>query len=266
MKNKIPPISVDKFFEQYKVDIEDTEVNYLEFFSKTIADIKKMAIGPYFSYIFNNIKMRRSWVSENIEQFTPYSKEEWLNSDSNFCLNLFHPDDAFYLLGAFDFAHKMGSSILASTKKSEICFNFYGRMLNYEGNYRWILLQSPQQYFNNNNQLEAVLVVITDLSHFQIKSMPLLSMMDHRKKEMQYFKHFRQGRAEIDIKRPNITKREKEVLTLMAKGFNTPQIAEELSISYHTVERHKDNLRAKTKTKTAAELIAYTMAHSLLLL
>lgn len=45
----------------------------------------------------------------------------------------------------------------------------------------------------------------------------------------------------IDI--PVITRREKEILQLMAQGDNTPIIAEKLFISYHTVQNHKRNLR-----------------------
>ncbi|MDG4654761.1 response regulator transcription factor [Chryseobacterium arthrosphaerae] len=68
----------------------------------------------------------------------------------------------------------------------------------------------------------------------------------------------------MDIEKPKITKREKDILNLMAQGFNSPEIAEKLFLSYHTVENHKRNLRKKTNTKTSAELIAYTMNHSLL--
>ncbi|HIC8645907.1 LuxR C-terminal-related transcriptional regulator [Elizabethkingia meningoseptica] len=265
MKNKIPPITPEKFYDFYKVDSDDATKNYLEFFSDTIEHLKRMAIGPYFSYIFNTVEMRRTWVSDNIDKFTPYSKEDWLNSDSKFFINLIHPDDIFYLLGAFEFAGKIGFNIAASDQKKEIYFNYYSRMIDPQGEYRWILIQSPLQYFNADHQSEAALVVITDLSHFKISSMPLLSIMDHHNHEMQYFKHFDQKMTEIEMKRPNITKREKEILGLMAQGLNSPQIAEKLSISYHTVERHKENLRAKTNAKTAAELIAYTMTHSLLL-
>ncbi|HIC8645908.1 LuxR C-terminal-related transcriptional regulator [Elizabethkingia meningoseptica] len=266
MKNKIPPIDAQQYYDFYKVDSDAIEKNYLDVFSDTIDSMKKFAVGPYFCYISNNIKMRIPWVSDNVDQFTPYSKEEWLDSDSQFFMNLFHPDDIFYLLGAFEFASKFGLSLLTSNKKNEMYFNFYSRMINPKGEYRWILLQSPQQCTTSNHQAEAALVVITDLSHFQISSMPLLSIIDHHKKEIQYFKHFDQEAAEIEMKRPNITKREKEILKLMAQGLKSPQIAEKLSISYHTVERHKDNLRGKTNSKTAAELIAYTMTHSLLLL
>ena len=70
------------------------------------------------------------------------------------------------------------------------------------------------------------------------------------------------GLTQINI--AAISKREHEVLTLMAKGLNSPQIAEKLFLSYHTVEKHKRNLRQKTSTKTSAELINYVWSNNLL--
>jgi DNA-binding CsgD family transcriptional regulator len=50
----------------------------------------------------------------------------------------------------------------------------------------------------------------------------------------------------------------------MVKGLNTPQIAAALNISYNTVENHKRNIRAKTNTKTSAELIHFVMNNNML--
>ena len=50
----------------------------------------------------------------------------------------------------------------------------------------------------------------------------------------------------------------------MIRGFNTPQISQQLFISYYTVENHKRNLRKKTQTKTSSELIAFIIKYNLL--
>ena len=44
---------------------------------------------------------------------------------------------------------------------------------------------------------------------------------------------------------PVLTRREKEVLQLLQKGLNGPQIAEKLFISPYTVETHRKNLLQK---------------------
>lgn len=52
-----------------------------------------------------------------------------------------------------------------------------------------------------------------------------------------------------------ITSREKEVLSLVAEGFSTKQIADKLDISARTVESHRVNLLKKLKVNNTAELI-----------
>ncbi|GEM_PF-6439406 len=39
-------------------------------------------------------------TSENIEEFTPFRKEDWIGSGINFFINLFHPLDKEYLMAA----------------------------------------------------------------------------------------------------------------------------------------------------------------------
>jgi DNA-binding CsgD family transcriptional regulator len=52
-----------------------------------------------------------------------------------------------------------------------------------------------------------------------------------------------------------ITPKEKEILTLLSRGLSTRQIAASLSISYHTVESHRKNLRMKFDAKNSSELM-----------
>lgn len=52
-----------------------------------------------------------------------------------------------------------------------------------------------------------------------------------------------------------ITPREKEVLTLVAGGHSTKQIADKLGISIRTVETHRINMLKKLEVNNSAELI-----------
>jgi DNA-binding NarL/FixJ family response regulator len=52
-----------------------------------------------------------------------------------------------------------------------------------------------------------------------------------------------------------ISAREKEVLELVAKGFSTKHIADQLGISFRTVESHRINMLKKLKVSNSAELI-----------
>jgi DNA-binding NarL/FixJ family response regulator len=51
-----------------------------------------------------------------------------------------------------------------------------------------------------------------------------------------------------------LTPREREVLSLVAEGWTSKDIAEELEVSTRTVEAHRSNLSAKLGTRSVAEL------------
>ncbi|PRD47939.1 response regulator [Sphingobacterium haloxyli] len=54
---------------------------------------------------------------------------------------------------------------------------------------------------------------------------------------------------------PVITRREKEVLSLIAEGFTSSQIADKLFISTHTVDSHRKNLMEKFNTNSIAAVV-----------
>lgn len=61
-----------------------------------------------------------------------------------------------------------------------------------------------------------------------------------------------------------LSKREIEVLSLIAEGFTNLEIAEKLFMSRRTVEGHRQNLLEKTSTKNTATLIRYAIRHELI--
>lgn len=60
-----------------------------------------------------------------------------------------------------------------------------------------------------------------------------------------------------------LTEREREVLHLIALGNTTPEIAEGLSISPHTVQTHRDHIMEKLNLHRKADLIRYAVRKGL---
>ena len=63
----------------------------------------------------------------------------------------------------------------------------------------------------------------------------------------------------LSLDHPELTEREREVLTLMVRGHKNAQIAEQLKIKSKTVESHRTNLMKKLGLKTLPELTMYAM-------
>ncbi len=63
---------------------------------------------------------------------------------------------------------------------------------------------------------------------------------------------------------PTITRREKEVLELIAQGLTNPEIAEKIFISVNTVDTHRKNLLMKLEAKNTADLVRLGFKYELI--
>lgn len=62
----------------------------------------------------------------------------------------------------------------------------------------------------------------------------------------------------------NLTKRELEVLTLIAQEYTNPDIAEKLFLSTETVNSHRKNILRKLDVKNTAGLVKYALQHGII--
>lgn len=63
---------------------------------------------------------------------------------------------------------------------------------------------------------------------------------------------------------PGLSRREKDIAMLLSKGKQTQEIADELFLSFLTVQTHRRNILQKYKTKNVAELITLLLKNNLL--
>jgi two-component system response regulator NreC len=61
----------------------------------------------------------------------------------------------------------------------------------------------------------------------------------------------------------DLSKREVEVLGLIALGHTNAEIAEQLHLSMRTVETHRSHIQQKLLLSTRAELVSYALEHGL---
>lgn len=67
-------------------------------------------------------------------------------------------------------------------------------------------------------------------------------------------------KAQLDTK---LSEREMEVLRLIADNLQTEEIAQQLHLSPCTVNRHRENMKAKLKLRSVAELVNYWRENNL---
>jgi two-component system response regulator NreC len=71
-----------------------------------------------------------------------------------------------------------------------------------------------------------------------------------------------EGRARRRAPAPDgLTSREREVLALIAAGYRNRDIAQQLSLSHKTIEKHRSSLMRKLNLRTVAAVAAYAVAN-----
>ncbi len=259
------PLTTENFVAIAKSDKDLGITDYETYFATQIKEAPNFAIGPYYWFIGDNAKLLITVASENIGELSPFSKAEWENKPPTFLVENLHPEDSFYVLSALQLALEKIVNLPAE-RQSDVRINVYARMLNAQKEYRWVLIQMPGLYVNNENKTTCGLMMVTDLTHFNFEQRPILMTVTDRVNNKNEYFHIAAGeQLKLEsVSLPNITRREQEMVQLIMKGLNTPQIAAAVNISYHTVENHKRNLRRKTGTKTTAELVHYVITNNLL--
>ena len=81
--------------------------------------------------------------------------------------------------------------------------------------------------------------------------------------------HFSSSIAKVLVESPvragneKLTTREQVILSYIAQGNSSKEIARKLNISFRTVEAHRRNIKAKLNIDSLAELVRYAVNHGL---
>ncbi|SOD83064.1 response regulator [Spirosoma fluviale] len=72
-------------------------------------------------------------------------------------------------------------------------------------------------------------------------------------------KQFSNHADDIFLKKYKLSPREVEIIRLIKDGLSSPQIAEKINLSQHTVDTHRKNIHAKLNISTVADLVRFAI-------
>lgn len=177
------------------------------------------------------------------------SSSERINSETHY--NNIHPDDLAFVLETDNLLYSYFSKMDFNDKKNfKLVYDF--RTRNIEGFYVRHMHQCIAIEPDKNGKTWLTLVI----SH-------LLSNSDNNKKPQRHLINFKTGKLHLfnEIDEPNqnltITKREKEILSLIGRGYDSINISDKLNISINTVNNHRQNILRKTKTENTNQAVLY---------
>ena len=214
-------------------------------------------VGNYYYYIFDVKNSCFRYISPEIEKVLGYPAE---SVTVEFFFSKIHPEDQPKLLN-YEAEIVEFFKNLPSDKIDKYKFSYDYRVLNSHGQYVRLLQQVMTIQFDDPNDVLLTLGVHTDISHIKKENSSSLSFIG-LDGEPSYID------VEIaKIYRPRknlLTRREKQIVSLLISGERTASIAEKLYISIHTVNTHRKNILKKTNSKSAAELTSKVISEGLM--
>jgi DNA-binding CsgD family transcriptional regulator len=172
-------------------------------------------------------------------------------------------EDSPILLGFSQFCIDFVEKTLIETR-NQLKYSFYFNILHRSG--RLIpVIQQDSIHTNAEGIPEYCFSFITDISHFKDKNDLMFTILAIDEQGNQRFRCFSPQKRELQLEGKGLlTIRERQVISGLAEGLSSKQIAAELNIAIHTVNTHRQNMLAKTGCKSSAELVRYALRHVLL--
>jgi len=123
-----------------------------------------------------------------------------------------------------------------------------------------VLEQNSVLQTDKNGTITLLLGTCLDITHWK-KSAELVASAYASKNEISFLCTTADETTPI---RETLSKREKEVLKLVAAGYSSKHIADQLCISKHTVNTHRKKMIEKTNTKNTGELVQHAFSNRLI--
>ena len=181
--------------------------------------------------------------------------------DVPFVINIVHPDDQPFV----HYLSQMASEFHLERDKKEpfaTMFEINYRVRKYNGDYIMMLRRSTG-FLNEGDDPVATLSVMHDID-FMKDVKEVYSKIIGPEWSM---KEYRRRLDERKRKQPLIgpfSRRETQVLHMMAQGNKSAEIALQCSVSVHTVNNHRKNMLKKTGLKNTADLVRFGLQNGLI--
>ena len=212
-------------------------------------DLKKPStffqLGDYYYIVFNIPETTFEIISEELTEVLGYKPGEMTVP---FFISKIHPEDQPWFL---NFENKVreffGKLNAKQVPHYKVRYDYRIRKKN--GDYIRIMQQVTILQFTGENNIIRTLITHTDISHIKKDGAPALSFIGLNGEPSYINVQVKNLFAEEVV-----TSREKEILNLLVKGYDSKTISRELYISKQTVDTHRKNLLRKTGCDNTAAL------------
>lgn len=206
-------------------------------------------VGKFYYWLFDIANMQFRYMSPGIKEVLGFEPDA---VDLGFFMSRIHADDHATFLNHEEVVSDFFRNLpLDQYENYKVSYDY--RVNNAANQPVRILHQVVVAQYDEQGNVLLTLGVHTDISEFKTSNASRLSFIGMNGAPTV---------ANVNVpnihksKKPPLSKREHEILTLILNGESSAAIAQKLFLSKFTVDTHRKNILAKTGTRNTAELTA----------
>ena len=225
-----------------EVAVSDPEINLESYLLNTFH------VGDFFFFVYYLPEQKMEFCSESVSNVLGIKPEEW---SLEYMMENMHPDDMEHFLQNEKSLMPLLRSI-EPEKLSDYKVRYDFRMKDRHGNYKRILHQAITLHNDEDGSIIRTFCVYTDITHLKQEGRMNVSLININGDQSYYDIKSDGSYSQAD---QALSKRELQILRLLASGLKSKEIAESLSISVHTVHNHRKKIIGKYNVKSTNEII-----------
>lgn len=138
--------------------------------------------------------------------------------------------------------------------------NYDLRVRTKEGDHRWLNMSVFTYTAGENRDKKMIVHLFRDISDKEQDRRFLRRLLEVTRK---YHNIPPEHETRSETLLEGLTQREREVISLLAEGYGTGEIAHQLSISPNTVRNHVQHILQKLQVHSRVEAVTYALKHNL---
>lgn len=239
-------------YEPLDTDLHHTESN------PEIQLILKHA--PIVSFVLDLREQQFNYISSNTNEIFGYDSKDFTDKGLLFTNEIIHPED---LINTWKLLKKVWGFIIAvpSAERGHYKFSFDYRTVKPDGVVVRILEQIALLQQDSKGNITHILGICNDITSWKRSGNQIASITSSIDHSIHFFTC---DDYEKGLSQTVLSKRELEIVKLLAQGNSSKYIAAKLCISFHTVNTHRQHMIEKTKTKNTGELVYFAKSHFLI--
>jgi DNA-binding CsgD family transcriptional regulator/PAS domain-containing protein len=214
---------------------------------------------PCITWITDLRTLQFVFISSNVREILGFDWQQFKSKGNAFWGEIVHPQD---LERTWRLKKKIWDRLLSLSppERKNYKFNHDYRVVKPNGSCVRLLEQNSVLQLDDRGNVTHTIGICSDITHWQKSPDIYASVLAKVDKSCYVY----QPEAACHKAPISLSKRELEIITLMAAGYNSKYIADKLFISFHTVNTHRQKMIEKTSTRNTGGLIQFAMYHGLI--